>query len=82
MNASTFNPIVVAHELESAGLERRQAEAIANAIAHGEERAATKADLAAAIAPLRSRLDIMQWVVGIQSATTLATFAIVAAKLP
>ena len=30
---------------------------------------------------LESRLNTLQWVVGIQSAITLATFAIVAAKL-
>ena len=30
---------------------------------------------------LNSRISILQWVVGIQSAITLATFAIVAAKL-
>ena len=33
------------------------------------------------IAQLDSRLNMLQWVVGIQSAVTLATFAIVAAKL-
>ena len=32
------------------------------------------------VAQLDSRLDMLQWVVGIQSAVTLATFAIVAAK--
>ena len=30
---------------------------------------------------LESRLNTLQWVVGIQSAVTLATFAIVAARL-
>ena len=33
------------------------------------------------IAQLDSRLDMLQWVIGIQSAVTLATFAIVAARL-
>ena len=33
------------------------------------------------VAGLRSELAIIRWVVGIQSAVTLATFAIVAAKL-
>ena len=81
MNASSFNPLVVARELESVGVERRQAEAIANAINHGDERAATKADLDSALASVRSELGIIRWVVGIQSAVALATFAIVAAKL-
>ena len=43
--------------------------------------AVTKADLDAAIGAVRSELAIMRRVVGIQSAITLATFAIVAAKL-
>ena len=41
MTATTFNPLEIAHDLEAAGFERRQAKAID----HGDERAATKADL-------------------------------------
>ena len=78
---TTFNPLTAARDLEDAGFERRQAEAIATVVAHGDERAATKADLDAAIGAVRSELAIMRWDVGIQSAVTLATFAIVAAKL-
>ena len=44
---------------------------------NGQGDLATKID----IAQLDSRLNMLQWVVGIQSAVTLATFAIVAAKL-
>ena len=95
MTATTFNPLEAAQDLEAAGIERKHAEAIAKAINHGDERAATKADLDTAIggvrsevaslrsevASLRSELATVRWVVGIQSAVTLATFAIVAAKL-
>ena len=35
----------------------------------------------AEIAAVASRVNTLQWVIGIQSAITLATFAIVAAKL-
>ena len=45
---------------------------------------AVKADITAVraeIAVVASRVNTLQWVVGIQSAITLATFAIVAAKL-
>ena len=52
------------------------------------ERVATKADLDTAATTLRSelravtlRVSALQWVVGIQSAISLATFDIVAAKL-
>ena len=54
MTATTFNPLATARELEAAGIERRQAEAIAEGMreaadaAAGADRAdlATKADLA------------------------------------
>ena len=44
----------------------------------------TKSDIArldGRLSALESRLNTLQWVVGIQSAITLATFAIVAARL-
>ena len=76
MAASTSDTFSAARALESAGVERSQAEAIAGAIS---AQALTRADLE----PLatKAELRILQWVVGIQSAITLATFAIVAAKL-
>ena len=95
MTATTFDTLTVARDLEAAGFERRQAEAIAKAVHHRDEHAITKADLDTAIdgvrsevasvrsevASVRSELATVRWVVGIQSAVTLATFAIVAAKL-
>ena len=110
MAAPAFNPLEAAQDLEAAGFERRQAEAIAKVVNQSDERAATKDDLDTAATALRSDLDTaittlrseldtvaatlrseiravssrvgaLQWVVGIQSAVTLATFAIVAAKL-
>ena len=77
MSASTFDTLTAARDLEAAGVERIQAEAIAKAIRDGQGDLATKAD----IDRLDSRLNTLQWVVGIQSAITLATFAIVAARL-
>ena len=47
------------------------------AVGAGREQLATKAD----IASLRAELGTIRWVVGIQSAITVATFPIVAAKL-
>ena len=77
MNGTTFDTLSAARDLEAAGFERVQAEALAAAIRNGQGDLATKID----IAQLDSRLNMLQWVVGIQSAVTLATFAIVAAKL-
>ena len=82
MSAATFDAFSAARALEAAGVEPRQAEAIASAIAAQTvtradlEPLATKADLAS----LRAELGTVRWVVGIQSAITVATFAIVAAK--
>ena len=77
MNASTFDTLTAARDLEAAGVERSQAEVIAKAIRDGQGDLATKADIARVDSPLAT----LQWVVGIQSAVTLATFAIVAARL-
>ena len=84
MNTATFDTLTAAHALEAAGIERGHAEAIAHAIRNVQGDLATKADITAVkgeIAAVASRVNALQWVVGIQSAITLATFAIVAAKL-
>ena len=64
MTAAAFDTLTAAQNLEAAGIERRQAEAIAKAINHGDERAATKADLATAIASLRADLYRALWIQG------------------
>ena len=89
MSASTFNPLATARDLEAAGVERRQAEAIAEGIrqAAGADRddlatkgdldalrKETKSDLHREIGTLRSEL---RWILGFQAALILA----VAAKL-
>ena len=87
MTATTFNPLATARSLEAAGIERRQAEAIAEGMRDAADAAAsaergdlaTKADLAhfatkADLAALRSE---MRWMFGFQAALILA----IAAKL-
>ena len=84
LNTAAFDTLAAARSLEAAGIERGHAEAIADAIRNGQGELATKADVTAVrgeIAAVASRVGALQWVVGIQSAITLATFAIVAAKL-
>ena len=77
MNGTTFDTLSAARDLEAAGFDRAQAEALAAAIRNGQGDLATKID----ITRLDSRLNTLQWVVGIQSAVTVATFGIVAARL-
>ena len=84
MNGTTFDTLSAARDLEAAGFDRVQAEALAAAIRNGQGDLATKIDIAqldSRLKQLDSRFNMLQWVVGIQSAVTLATFAIVAAKL-
>ena len=95
MIASTFDALTVARDLKAAGIEANQAEAIAEGMRRAatadRDEIATKADIAGVhtdIAGVHSRIDgvhgrinTLQWVVGIQSAITLATFAIVTARL-
>ena len=77
MNANTFDTLAAMRRLEEAGIDTAQAEAIIDTMRDAGGEIATKGD----IERLDSRLNTLQWVVGIQSAITLATFGIVAAKL-
>ena len=56
MAAGAFNPLETTHDLEAAGFDRRQAEAIAKAIDHGDDRAATKGDLDILATTLEARM--------------------------
>ena len=91
MTATTFNPLAAARDLEAAGIERRQAEAIAEGMREaadagaGADRAefATKADLAgfATKADLHRAIDALRsevrWMLVFQAALIVA----IAAKL-
>ena len=66
MASTTFDTLQAARDLESAGVKRAEAEAIALAIHKGQGELATKGDISS-----------LRWIVGIQSAITLATFAAV-----
>ena len=60
MTAAAFDTLRAARDLEAAGFERRQAEAIATAINHSDEHTATKAGvkaLEADIKALEARVD-------------------------
>ena len=79
MNAGAFDTLSAARELEAAGVARPQAEAIAKAIAHGDERAATKSDLDTAVAgvrmditAVRSELATIRWTIGLLAAFMFA----------
>ena len=61
MAAGAFNPLETAHDLEAAGFDRRrQAEAIAKAIDHGDDRAAAKEDLNTVATALDARMTTIE----------------------
>ena len=77
MNGTTFDTLSAARDLEAAGFNRAQAEALAAASRNSQGDFATKTD----IGILKSDIDMLKWAVGINVAITVATFAVVAAKL-
>ena len=91
MTATAFNPLATAHELEASGIERRQAEAIAEGMrqaadaAAGADRAdlATKADLDALRKETKADLhreigtlrSELRWILGFLAAPIFAMAA-------
>ncbi len=82
MTASTFDTLTAARDLEAAGVERRQAEAIAKTIRDGQGDLATNADVHASIAALENRLvereiRLVKWAIGLALGVAGLTTAVV-----
>ena len=77
MPATSFNPLAVARDLETAGMDRRQAEAIAEGMRQAAS--ADRADLAtrADLEPLATKAELaaVKWMVGFLAALNLAMAA-------
>ena len=76
MNGTPFDTLGAARELEAAGIERRQAEAIAGAIRNGEGDLVTKDHLDARLAGLEARLveresRLVKWAVALAGAVVV-----------
>jgi len=65
---AAFDTLAAARDMETAGLKREAAEAVASAIRAGQNDLATKADIAG-----------LRWAVGLNVALSLATLAAVLA---
>ncbi len=81
-----LDTIAIAENLTAAGVEQKQAnahaQAIANAVGEHRKEAATHSDLAglkAEIAANKAGIDALKWMVGVNLAITLALFAVVLA---
>ncbi len=73
--AAAFDTLSAAKELQSAGFERTQAEAVARAIRAGQGNLATKDDigaLRAEMGALRAELGAIKWVLGLLAALNIA----------
>ena len=90
MTATTFNPLATARELEAAGVERRQAEAIAEGMREAADAAAsadrgdladfaTKADLRTAIEPLATKAELAAAIAALEARLTWRLVGIAAA---
>ena len=77
MTAGTFDTLAAARELAEAGMERRQAEAVAAAIRAGQGELATRED----VAGVRTEVRTLQWAVAVPAAISLATLGCVVAML-
>ena len=80
MASAAFDTLAAARKLESAGMDRNQAEAVAGVIRAGQGELATKSDLAALqqeLAGLRREFAGLRWMIAINMAITLATLAAV-----
>ncbi len=73
--AAAFDTLSAAKDLQSAGFERTQAEAVARAIRAGQGNLATKDDigaLRAEMGALRAELGAIKWVLGLLAALNIA----------
>ena len=72
MSAAAFDTLEAARELEAAGIERHQAEAIVSVQREAGEPLATKSDLDTAIPTLRADIFRALWIQGLASLPSLA----------
>jgi len=73
MPSASFDTLTAARELEAAGLDRRQAEAIAKTVRNGQGDLATKADVDSAVSALEVRL--VKWAIGLAFAVAAVVLA-------
>ena len=81
MANAAFDTLTVSKDLQEAGFETRQAEAIALAVKQGQGDLATKQDIAllkSAIDQLKSDITWIKWSMAIMTAIMLGGFSILA----
>ena len=80
MSAIAFDTLKYADRLEKAGVSREQAKAEAEALAEvlGTAEVVTRKDLQIELAPIRSELILLKWMVGVSIALSTGMLALLA----
>jgi len=65
MATVTFDTLQLVDRLKAAGFPPEQAEAVVRAIGEAQSDQVTKADLGQALAPLRTDLTVLKWMMGV-----------------
>ena len=65
MTTVTFDTLELVEKLKSSGIPQEQAEAVVRTIAEAQIQLVTKTDLDIALAPIRTDLAILKWMIGV-----------------
>jgi hypothetical protein len=64
MATVTFDTLELMEKLKAAGFGQEQAEAVVRAISEAQDELIKKADLEQALAPIRTDLTLLKWMIG------------------
>ena len=65
MTTITFYTLELVDKLKTAGIPQEQAEAIVRVLVKAQDQLVTKTDLDSALAPLRTDLAVLKWMMGL-----------------
>ena len=72
MTTVTFDTLQLVEKLKSSGIPQEQAEAIVRIIAEAQTQLTTNTDLEIALAPIKTDLAILKWMLGVLLAGVLS----------
>ena len=72
MSTITFDTLELTDSLKKAGIPAEQAEAVVRTIAKAQDHLVTKIDLDIALAPLRTDLAVLKWMMGVMLAGVIS----------
>ena len=65
MSTVTFDTLELTDALKKAGIPQEQAEAVVRLIAKAQDQLVTKNDLDSTLAPLKTDLAVLKWIIGV-----------------